>query len=172
MGKRQDKWVFLGDDAAIIRRFNSVLRGIANYYSGSTQQSVLSRLYYAWKKSASLTIAHRNSKRYANWTLKKYGKDMVIKTTTKNGKEKVVELFIPKAQRVKWHNSAKGQLKNVLVVPTGVPIPETLSVVRSTKDLSCAIPNCPNKASEWHKIRHRKRIKGVELQKKSYCLYG
>ena len=166
VGRRQDKWVFLGDDAAIIHRFNSVLRGIANYYSGSTQQSVLSRLYYALKKSASLTIAHRNSKRNANWTLKKYGKDMVIKTTTKDGKEKVVELFVPKAQKVKWHNSAKGQLENVLVVPTGVPIPQTLSVVCSAKDLPCAIPNCPNSASEWHHIKHRKRIKGSELQKK------
>lgn len=166
VGRRQDKWVFLGDDAAIIHRFNSVLSGIANYYSGSTQQSVLSRLYYALKKSASLTIAHRNSKRNANWTLKKYGKDMVIKTTTKDGKEKVVELFISKAQKVKWHDSAKGQLENVLVVPIGVPIPQTLSVVCSVKDLLCAIPNCPNKANEWHHIKHRKRIKGPELQKK------
>lgn len=29
VGRRQDKWVFLGNDAAIIYRFNSVLRGIA-----------------------------------------------------------------------------------------------------------------------------------------------
>ena len=166
VGRRQDKWIFLGDDAAIIHRLNSVLRGIANYYSGSTQQLVLSRLYYALKKSASLTIAHRNSKRNANWTLKKYGKDMVIKTTTKDGKEKVVELFMPKAQKVKWHDSAKGQLENVLVVPSGVSIPQTLSVVCTAKDLPCAIPNCPNRASEWHHIKHRKRVKGTELQKK------
>jgi Type II intron maturase len=136
------------------------------YYSGSTQQSALSKFYYALKKSASLTIAHRNSKRNANWTFKKYGKDMVIKTTTKDGKENVVELFVPKAQKVKWHDSTKGQLENVLVVPIGVPIPQTLSVVCSAKDLPCAIPNCPNKASEWHYIKHRKQIKGAELQKK------
>lgn len=70
------------------------------YYSGSTQQSVLSKFYYALKKSASLTIAHRNSKRNANWTFKKYGRDMVVKTATNDGKEKVVKLFVPKAQKV------------------------------------------------------------------------
>lgn len=166
MGRRQDKWVFLGDDAAIIHRFNSVFRNIANYYSGSTQQSVLSKLYYALKKSASLTIAHRNSKKNANWTFKKYGKDIVIKTTAKDGKEKVVTLCVPKAQKIKWHDSTKGQLENVLVVPIGVPIPQTLNFVCSAKDLPCAIPNCPNRASEWHHIKHRKRIKGAELQKK------
>lgn len=66
VGRRQDKWVFLGDDAAIIHRFNNVLRSIGDFYSGSTQQLVLNRLYYALKKSACLTIAHRNSKRNAN----------------------------------------------------------------------------------------------------------
>jgi group II intron reverse transcriptase/maturase len=166
VGKRQDKWVFFTNDEAIIHRFNSVLRGIANYYSGSTQQSVLNRLYYALKKSASLTIAHRNSKKYANWTLKKYGKDMVIKTITKDEKEKIVKLFMPKTQKMKWHNSPKGQLNNVLVVPTGVPNLKTLNVVCSAKNLPCAIPNCPNKANDWHHIKHRKRIKGTELQKK------
>jgi group II intron reverse transcriptase/maturase len=166
VGRRQDKWLFLADDAAIVHRFNSVLRGIANYYSGSTQQSVLSRLYYALKKSACLTIAHRNSKRNATWTYNKYGKDLVIKTSTKDGKEQTVKLLMPKAGKVKWHVSPKGQLNNVLVVPIGVPIPQTLSIICSAKDLPCAIPNCPNSASEWHHIKHRKRIKGKELQKK------
>lgn len=36
----------------------------------------------------------------------------------------------------------------------------------SVKDLSCGIPNCPNKASEWHHIKHRKRIVGKNFQKK------
>ena len=166
VGRRQDKWVFLGDDAAIVHRFNSVLRGIANYYSGSTQQSVLSRLYYALKKSASLTIAYRNFKRNANWTLKKYGKDIVVKIRAKDGKEKVVEFVIPRAQKVKWYDSGKGHLENVLVVPTGVPIPQTLSVACPVKNLPCAIPNCPNKSSKWYCMKHRKRIKGSELQKK------
>ena len=166
VGRRQDKWLFLSDDAAIVHRFNNVFRGIANYYSGSTQQSVLSRLYYALKKSVCLTIAHRNSKRNATWTYNKYGKDLVINTTTKDGKEKTVKLLTPKAEKVKWHVSPKGQLNNVLVVPIGVPIPQTLIVVCSAKDLPCAIPNCPNSASKWYHIKHRKRIKGKELQKK------
>ena len=66
VGRRQDKWLFLKDDVAVVHRFNDILRKISNYYSGSTQQGILSRIYYALKKSAALTIAHRNSKRYAS----------------------------------------------------------------------------------------------------------
>jgi hypothetical protein len=66
VGRRQDRWLFLKSDAAVVYRFNEVLRRVSNYYSGSTQQSILSRLYYVLKKSAALTIAHRNSKKYAS----------------------------------------------------------------------------------------------------------
>lgn len=41
VGRRQDKWLFLKTDQEIIQRFNSVIRGIDNYYKGSSQQSVL-----------------------------------------------------------------------------------------------------------------------------------
>jgi hypothetical protein len=160
VGKRQDKWLFFTDDASIIQRFNSVFKGIANYYTGATQQGILGKLYYVLKKSAALTIAHRNSKRNAAWALKKYGKEMLVKSVNKQGKESFVELFKPKAQKVNWQGSYKGQLNNMLAIPSGVPIPETLNVVCSAEDLPCAIPNCPNKAKEWQYIKHRKRIKG------------
>lgn len=66
VGRRQDKWLFLKNDAAVVHRFNDILQRISIYYSGSTQQGTLSRIYYALKKSAALTIAHINSKRYAS----------------------------------------------------------------------------------------------------------
>lgn len=63
VGRRQDKWLFLSSDHDVIHRFNSVLCGIKNYYSGSTQQSVLSRFYFALRKSAALTLSHRHKKK-------------------------------------------------------------------------------------------------------------
>jgi retron-type reverse transcriptase len=166
VGKRQDKWLFFADDASIIHRFNSLVRGIANYYSGSTQQGVLGKLYYALKKSAALTIAHRNSKRNAAWALKKYGKEMLVKNINKWGKESSVEFLKPKSQKVNWQRSPKGQI-SALAIPFGVPIPDVLGLVCSAADLPCAIPNCPNNAKEWHQIKHRKRIK-----KKNSKIFG
>lgn len=109
VGRRQDKWLYLKNDAAVVYKFNSVFRNIANYYSSSTQQRILSRFYYALKKSAALTIAHRNSKKHASWTLKKYGKNMVIFNTDNVRKDKFVEIFIPKTQKIKWRTSFKNQ---------------------------------------------------------------
>ena len=63
VGRRQDKWLFLPSDKDVIIRFNAVLQGIKAYYSGSTQQSVLSRFYFALRKSAALTLAHRHKKK-------------------------------------------------------------------------------------------------------------
>jgi hypothetical protein len=130
VGKRQDKWLFFTGDASIIQRFNNVLRGIANYYSGSTQQGILGKLYYVLKKSAALTLAHRNSKKNAAWALKKYGKEIIIKGITKQGKENLVELLKPKAQKVNWQGSFKGQLNNMLAIPSGVPIRAGVGVSR------------------------------------------
>ena len=63
VGRRQDKWLFLPSDQDVIYRFNAVIRGINGYYSGSTQKSVLSRFYFALRKSAALTLAHRHKKK-------------------------------------------------------------------------------------------------------------
>lgn len=165
VGRRQDKWLFLKDDAAVVHRFNDILRKISDYYSGSTQQGILSRVYYALKKSAALTIAHRNSKRNASWTLRKYGKDITIKTQYKNSNSAIVRLLIPKAGKVKWHTTNKGQLKNLLTVPGGAAMTEVSSVICSVKNCLCAIPNCFNISTEWYIIKHRKIVKRYDLQK-------
>jgi hypothetical protein len=48
-------------------------------------------------------------------------------------------------------------------------LPITLTAVCSASELDCAIPNCTLKASEWHHIKHRKRIKGNQRQKSLYA---
>lgn len=172
VGRRQDKWLFFSNDAIIVYWFNSILWDIANYYGGSTQQRALFRLYYALRKSVALTIAHWNSKKQALWSMEKYGRDLIIKRNTKNGQEKLIKLFKPKAQKVEWWFLVKGQLNTLLDSSFSVPIFERLNIVCSLEDLLCAIPNCPNNAKEWYYIKHRKWVKGVELQKKISLFVG
>ena len=82
-----------------------------------------------------------------------------------------------KVEKVKWHTSAKGQLNNLLVVPEGGLVPETLKVVRSSQSYVCRIPNCPNLAKELYGIKHRKGsksnafvVKQIFVCKKHYLL--
>jgi hypothetical protein len=65
VGKRQNNWLFLSNDNEILSKYNNVLKNITFYYSGSTQQEILNKLYFSFKKSLLLTIANRNFKKYA-----------------------------------------------------------------------------------------------------------
>lgn len=64
VAQRQDKWLFMSS-VDIVRRYNAVIRGISNYYSLSTQQSVLYELFYTLRRSCALTLAHKHKKKYA-----------------------------------------------------------------------------------------------------------
>jgi hypothetical protein len=164
VGKRVDKWLFLNSEYDIIQRFNSVVRGIQFYYSCSTYKSVLNRFWHNLKRSAALTVAHKNKKRSARWAFNKFGKDLTV-TNNKNGKK--VSFLIPSSGgKIKF---ADGNVDYMLVVPKGAPLPITLTAVCSASELDCAIPNCTLKASGWHHIKHRKRIKGNQRQKSLYA---
>ena len=45
VARRVDKWIYLPDDFEVIKRFNAVMRDIANYYCGT---EYLSALYELW----------------------------------------------------------------------------------------------------------------------------
>lgn len=171
VGRRQDKWLFLNSDQEIVYRFNSVIMGIANYYSGSTQKHVLSRLYFVLKKSCALTIAHRNNKKSSWWTFNKYTKDIEVKYKNKSGKNLEVKLLMPKSSGVKWFSQKKMNLNTLFPIIQGNSIPKTLTLICSASDLFCGIPNCPNKAAEWHHVKHQKRIKGT-VRKKIITTYS
>lgn len=164
VGRRQDKWLFLDSGYEIIQRFNSVIRGIKYYYSCSTYRSVLDRFWNNMKRSAALTLAHKNNKRSAKWAFDKFGKDLTV--TNKKGDKKVFFEIPTSGERIKFVN---GNLNYMLVVPKGSPLPITLTAVCSASELYCAIPNCTIKASEWHHIKHRKRIKGSHSQRAIYA---
>lgn len=114
------------------------------------------------KRSAALTLAARHKQRKAIWAFEKYGKELRIAYKTPNkGITKTVEILSPKVAKAQW--KVKGEYSNLdqmLVIPTGVPIPDTLHAVCSAKELNCAVTNCPNRAQAWHHIKHRKKIKG------------
>lgn len=161
---RQDKWLFLDHEYDIIQRFNLVVRGIKYYYSCSTYRSVLSKFWHSLKRSAALTIAHKNKKRIAKWAFEKYGKN--LKITNRKG-DKTISFEIPTVGgEIKFSN---GDICYMLAIPKGVHTPITLAAVASASELDCAIPNCILKASEWHHIKHRKRIKGNQKQRAIYA---
>ena len=164
VGRRQDKWLFLDHEYDIIQRYNSVVRGIKYYYSCSTYRSTLDRFWHNLKRSAALTLAHKNKKRSAKWAFEKFGNNLTV--TNRKG-DKTVSFEIPSAGgNIKFAN---GNLDYMLVVPKGVPLPITLTAVCSASELDCAVPNCTLKASEWHHVKHRKRIKGNQKQRAIYA---
>lgn len=167
VGRRQNKWLFLPSDQDIIHRFNAVIRGVNNYYSGSTQKSVLSRFYFALRKSAALTLAHRHKKKSTWWAFKKFGKDLTIVYTNKKRKEINIKLEIPKTSKVEWNlnSSTNSNTIDILPVIQGVPVPKSLNIVCSASELPCAVPGCPNQAEHWHHVKHKKKIKGKGHQK-------
>ena len=159
VGRRVDKWLFLKNEYEIILRFNSVIRGIQYYYSGSTYRSTLDRFWHAMKRSAALTLAHKFKKKSAKWAFSKFSSELVV-VNPKNGKK--IKLLVP---TVGEHKFRDGQLNYMLAIPKGVSLPTTLNAICSAEQLDCAIPNCTLKAKEWHHVKHRKRIKGNSLQR-------
>ena len=154
-----DKWLFLDAPYDIILRYNTVIKGIEYYYSGSTFKSVLVRFWHTMKRSAALTLAHKFKKKSANWAFSKFGKELTV-ISPKNGK--AIKLLIPVSSKLEFKI---GDLSYMLVIPLGAPVPITLNAVCSVEELDCAIPNCTLKANVWHNIRHRKCIKGFESKR-------
>jgi len=164
VGRRVDKWLFLDNEYEIIQRFNFITRGIKYYYSCSTYRSTLDRFWHNLKRSAALTLAHKYKKRSAKWAFDKFGKDLTV--TNRKGDKKVSFEIPLSGGKIKFAN---GNIDHMLVVPKGSPLPVTLTAVCSASELDCAIPNCTLKASEWHHVKHRKRIKGNQRQKSLYA---
>jgi hypothetical protein len=43
-----------------------------------------------------------------------------------------------------------------------------LHAVCSASKLDCVIPNCPNKASHWQHVKHKKKYKGFDIERKLF----
>ena len=166
VGRRVDKWIYLPEDALVIKRFNAVLRGIANYYSGSECPSALYELWELFRRSAALTLAHRRKMRTAKSAFHKWGRDLTIDyEVEKKGKmvSQTVEFKIPdiKYGYFKKPGAIQGQLSWLMftTTPKGVSFPKSLNCIVSASELPCCIPKCLNMAGKWCHITPRKKQK-------------
>jgi len=166
VARRVDKWIFLPEDFEVVKRFNAVMRGIANYYCGSEYPSALNELWELMRRSLALTLVHRHKKRTAKAGFQKWGRDLKIRyEVQKKGKteERHVCFEIPKITygKFKRPGALQGEMSWLMIstTPKGAVFPKTLSGIVSASELPCAIPHCPNMANEWHHITPRKRAK-------------
>jgi group II intron reverse transcriptase/maturase len=167
VARRQDKWLFMSD-VDIVKRYNAVVRGISNYYSLSTRQSVLYELFYSLRRSCALTLAHKHKKKYAKWAFDKYGKDLRIEVDCS---KEPTGFYLPSISKDVYGPKSKKKSKEVSMSDLtmkiqGTTIPSTLHAVCHASELDCCIPGCTNKASDWHHIKHRKKYKGSDSARK------
>lgn len=163
--RRQDKYLFMRD-IDIVKRFSSIVKNIFNYYCLSTHQHVFYELFYNLKRSCALTLAYKHKKRSALWAFDKYGKDLEI--TSKNSK-KLVSFYFPNVFRdsyVKRKIKKDVSMKDLILKIQGTTVPTMLHAVCSASKLDCVIPNCPNKASHWQHVKHKKKYKGFDVERK------
>jgi hypothetical protein len=179
VARRVDKWIYLPDDFEVVKRFNTVVRGIANYYCGTEYPSALYELWELMRRSLALTLSHRHKKRTAKAGFQKWGRDLTVKyEVKKNGKieSREVKFEIPdiKYGKFKRPGGVQGELSWLMssTTPIGATFPKSLSGIVSAKELPCSIPHCPNMAEEWHHITPRKRLKRKNRKQALYVAYG
>ena len=98
VARRVDKFMYLVGDNVVVNRFNVVLIGLANYYSGSEYPSALNELFELLRRSCALTLAHRHKMRSAKAAFTRWGKDLSIEYKLKKKKEivtKIVSFKLP-----------------------------------------------------------------------------
>jgi retron-type reverse transcriptase len=166
VARRADKWIFLPDDFEVVKRFNAVMRGIANYYCGTEYPSALYELWELFRRSLALTLAHRHKKRTAKAGFQKWGRDLAVNyEVQKKGKteNRSVSFEVPEIKfgKFKRPEALQGELSWLMrsTTPQGAIFPKTLSGIVSASELPCSIPHCPNMANEWHHVTSRKRAK-------------
>lgn len=164
VGRRADKFLMLPSDLEVVKRFNAIAKGVAEYYSGVSNPSSLNEFWYLLKRSLALTLAHRHKLRTAKSALQKWGENLTVKQKKLNGE--IVELSwkTPQMTRQSWKpgTAIQGYLEESILKAlesAGPALPKTLGAVVRAAELKCSIPNCPNKAEQWHHIKHRKRLK-------------
>jgi retron-type reverse transcriptase len=158
VARRQDKWLFL-KPYYIIHRYNAVVRGLINYYKGSERLSDLYHIIYTLRRSAALTLAHHKNKKTAQWAFKTWGPELkVAMGEGENDSEKHVEFYFPSLEQHKnrWGQENVNDISRNLI--SGFPVPKSMALIQSASELACSIPGCHNQASDWHHLRHKRKI--------------
>ena len=162
VARRVDKWIMLPSDLEVVRRFNAVAQGIAEYYSGACHPSILNELWHVLKRSLALTLAHRHQERTAKSAFTRWGRDLTVSQRKAKGETVTHRWIVPQMKGNTWKpgSSVQGEIHCSILgqLTKGPNMPTSLAGI-SAGELKCAIPNCPNWAGAWHHIRHRKRLK-------------
>ncbi|MEO1374953.1 MAG: reverse transcriptase domain-containing protein [Cyanobacteria bacterium J06635_10] len=160
VARKQDKYVFM-EPYIIIQRYNAVVRGLINYYSGSERLSNMYHLIYDLRRSAALTLAHNRKRRSAVWALKKWGPNLSV--STEEGK--TTEFYFPSLDSNK-RNWSGGEVNNISRNKIiGFPHPKTFDLIKSASELVCSIEGCDSKANQWHHIKHKRKVKGSGIKR-------
>lgn len=148
----------------LISRFNAVVRGLVNYYSGSERRSALGELIHMLRRSAALTLAHQQKKQSARYAFQRWGKDLTISTATRpdSSEERSISFKTPSLANTvvptQWSAGDINSVTRKRII--GFAYPKTMVLVSRAQDLQCAIPDCGSQAEQWHHIKHRRKVKG------------
>jgi group II intron reverse transcriptase/maturase len=83
------------DHADILRYYNSVIRGLYNYYNFVGNMRNLAQVCWLLEESCCLTLARKFKLKTMAATYRKFGKGLGCLVTLKNGKQKKVTLWSP-----------------------------------------------------------------------------
>jgi group II intron reverse transcriptase/maturase len=160
VARYQSKFVGM-TQLGVITRYNSIVKGLVNYYRGSERVSVMGEFLYMLRTSAALTLAHQQKRPTASYALKRWGKNLEITSTDSKQRPLSVSFERPSLSNVnrKWMGGDINELTRKKLV--GFAYPKTMTLVRSARDLKCAIPGCESQATQWHHVKHRRKVKGV-----------
>jgi group II intron reverse transcriptase/maturase len=163
VARRQDKWLFL-KPFFIIQRFNSVVRGLINYYSGSERLSDIYQVIYCLRRSAALTLAHHKKRLSASWAFKIWGPNLKVELpilSIGQDKVKTIEFLFPslREHKSRWGSLNMDEVSREIIAGSSLALGRAMTLVNSAEELQCSIPNCNNQASDWHHIRHRIKLK-------------
>ena len=161
VARYQTKFVFL-QPYYLISRYNAVVRGLVNYYSGSERRSALGELIHTLRRSAALTLAHQQKKQSARYAFQRWGKDLTASTTTRSdsSEERSISFKTPSLANTgtRWSAGDINEVTRKRII--GFAYPKTMVLVSRAQDLLCAIPDCDSQAEQWHHIKHRRKVKG------------
>jgi RNA-directed DNA polymerase len=94
VGRRVDKFIYFFCDNTVICKFNAILRGLSDYYSGSDYPAALNELYELLRRSCALTLAHRYKLKSVKSAIIRWGKNLTIKYKALDCKDKLVNKSI------------------------------------------------------------------------------
>lgn len=132
------------EDHEIVMRFNSVWRGIYNYYAIADNAHKLSWIGYILQYSCIMTIAHKHRLRVPK-VIQKYGIYPKAKYQVKNGETKFAQFWTPENWRMEIN-------ANVLPVDIEVTLAKIYSLTRSKLGHNCMVCGAQNNI-EMHHVR-------------------